>query len=91
MAGQYLVTAACVVAKTSSETGEGYFYRDAVLPAGVPVAEKERLVAAGLVTVVEVEVVEAVDTETETETETTPPPPAKPAAAPTPVQKTGTK
>ena len=27
-----VVTAAAVVAKTDSETGEGYFYRDSVLP-----------------------------------------------------------
>lgn len=61
MAENYVVTAACVVAKTRSETGEGYYYRDAVLPAGVPVAEKKRLVEAGLVKVVDVEVVEVVE------------------------------
>lgn len=49
----HVVVAACVVAKTNSDTGEGYYYRDAILPAGVPVAEKQRLVDAGLVKVVE--------------------------------------
>lgn len=53
MAGQYVVVAACVVAKTNSDTGEGYYYRDAILPAGVPAAEKQRLVDAGLVKAVE--------------------------------------
>lgn len=48
----YVVKAACVVAKTNSETGEGYYYRDAILPAGVPQAEKDRLVEAGLVKIV---------------------------------------
>ncbi len=48
----YVVAAACVVAKTNSETGEGYYYRHAILPAGVPQEEKDRLVAAGLVEVV---------------------------------------
>lgn len=51
----YVVTAACVVAKTNSETGEGYYYRDAILPAGVPGAEKKRLVEAGLVKVADEE------------------------------------
>lgn len=51
----YIVTAACVVAKTDSETGEGYYYRDAILPAGVPAAEKKRLVEAGLVKIADEE------------------------------------
>lgn len=76
MAGDFVVTAACVVAKTSSDTGEGYFYKDAVLPAGVPAAEKRRLVEAGLVKEVEIEVVEVV---VPVEVETTAP--AKPARA----------
>lgn len=67
----YVVTAACVVAKTNSETGEGYYYRDAILPAGVPAAEKKRLAEAGLVKVVE--------DEPEPDPE---PAPAKPARAP---------
>lgn len=53
----YIVKAACVVAKLASDTGEGYFYRGALLPSGVPAAEKKRLVEAGLVTEVDVEVV----------------------------------
>lgn len=53
MAAQYVVVAACVVAKTNSDTGEGYYYRDAILPSGVPVAEKQRLVDAGLVKAIE--------------------------------------
>lgn len=53
MADNYVVTAACVVAKTNSDTGEGYYYRDAILPDGVPAAEKKRLAEAGLVKLVE--------------------------------------
>lgn len=49
----YVVTAACVVAKVKSDNGEGYFYRNAILPDGVPAAEKKRLVEAGLVEAVE--------------------------------------
>jgi hypothetical protein len=49
----YLVTAACVVAKDGSEGGESYIYRGGFLGAGVPAAEKQRLVEAGLVKVVE--------------------------------------
>lgn len=45
----YRVTAACVVAKVQSDTGEGYFYRDAVLPDGVSAEECKRLEALGLV------------------------------------------
>lgn len=45
----YRVKAACVVAKVNSETGEGYFYRDAILPDGVPPEEAERLEELGLV------------------------------------------
>lgn len=49
MAATYVVTAAAVVAKTSSDTGEGYFYRDSILPKGVLVAECKRLEGLGLV------------------------------------------
>lgn len=48
MAG-YVVTAGGLVAKVSSETGEGYFYRGDILPAGVPAAEVKRLAEMGLV------------------------------------------
>lgn len=63
---EYVVTAACVVAKTDSETGEGYYYRDAILPAGVPAAEKKRLVEAGLIKVADEEPA-ATDPEAEAE------------------------
>ena len=61
----YVVTAACVVAKNGSEGGESYFYRDAVLPAGVPSAEKKRLAEAGLVEVVEDEPAPVVELQAE--------------------------
>ncbi len=58
MSATYVVTSACVVAKLEGDLAEGYFYRGAHLPAGVPLAEKERLVGAGLVEVLETIVVE---------------------------------
>lgn len=48
----YKVTAAAIVAKDGTPYGESYYYRDAILGAGVPQAEKDRLVAAGLVVAV---------------------------------------
>lgn len=49
----YVVTAACVVAKDGSEGGESYIYRGGILGAGVPAAEKQRLVDSGLVEIVD--------------------------------------
>ncbi|TKV61863.1 hypothetical protein FDO65_10085 [Nakamurella flava] len=50
-AGDYVVTAPVVVARDGTPYGESYYYRGAVLPAGVPAEEKERLAAAELVKV----------------------------------------
>lgn len=49
MAGSYVVTAGGLVAKTASDTGEGYFYRGDTIPAGVPAKEIERLEGLGLI------------------------------------------
>ena len=46
---KYRVKAGGLVAKMSSETGEGYLYRGDLVPAGVPADEVERLLDLGLI------------------------------------------
>lgn len=55
---QHVVTAAALVAKDGTPYGESYYYRGGILGAGVPAAEKQRLVDAGLVEVVGAEVLD---------------------------------
>ena len=45
----WVVTAPVVVAREASESGLGYFYRKAILPAGVGKAELARLASMGLI------------------------------------------